>query len=177
MRLAPFTTALLLGLLTGCATQAPIPATSAPAPSAAPAPAPAHPTLAAEQRRLAALFRGTPVVFEMQPDGSLRVAVPLHFCFDRGAGIVKPPLAAVLDHVARSQRHEATRLRVAAAPDPGSRGNALARDRAESARDYLAARGISAFRLSIAGASAGAGVATLARDDGVEIVVSEPARR
>ena len=174
MRFAPFTTTiLLLGALAGCATQAPPPMTPAGAPSAAPA----HPTLASEQRRLAELFRGTPVVFEMQPDGSLRVAVPLHFCFDRGAGIVKPPLAAVLDHVARSQRHEATRLRVAAAPDPGSRGNALARDRAESARDYLAARGISAFRLSIAGASAGAGVATLARDDGVEIVVSEPARR
>ena len=173
MRLAPFTTALLLGALAGCATQSPAPATPGPAPAAAPAPA--HPTLAAEQRRLAALFRGTPVVFEMQRDGSLRVAVPLHFCFDRGAGTVKPPLAAVLDHLARSQRHESTRLRVAAAPDPGSRGHALARDRAESARDYLAARGIPAFRLSIAGAGAGAGVATLARDEGVEIVVTEPA--
>src|SRR5487761_2171253 len=138
MRIASSITALLLGALAGCATQAPMPA--APAPSAAPAPL--HPTLAAEQRRLAALFRGTPVVFEMQPDGSLRVAVPLHFCFDRGAGIVKPPLAAVLDQVARSQRQESTRLRVAAAPDPGSRGHALARDRAESARDYLAAGGI-----------------------------------
>lgn len=168
MRLAPFTTVLLLGLLTGCATQAPIPVTPAPAASAVPA----HPTLASEQRRLAELFRGTPVVFEMQPDGSLRVAVPLHFCFDRGASTVKPALAAVLDRVARSQRHESTRLRVAAAPDPGGRGHALTRDRAESARDYLAARGIPAFRLSIAGA----GVTPVARDEGVEIIVAEPAR-
>jgi len=168
MRLALFTTVLLLGLLTGCATQAPIPVTPAPAASAVPVPA--HPTLASEQRRLAELFRGTPVVFEMQPDGSLRVAVPLHFCFDRGASTVKPALAAVLDRVARSQRHESTRLRVAAAPDPGGRGQALARDRAESARDYLAARGIPAFRLSIAGG------ATLVRDEGVEIIVAEPAR-
>ena len=173
MRLTQLTTTVLLGALAGCATRSLAPATPAPATWAAPAPA--NPTLAAEQRRLAALFRGTPVVFEMQPDGSLRVAVPLHFCFDRGAGIVKPPLAAVLDHVARSQRHESTRLRVVAAPDPGSRGHALARDRAESARDYLAARGIPALRLSIAGAGAGARVATLARNEGVEIVVSEPA--
>lgn len=168
MRSALMIGALLLGALEGCGTQPPRaaqPAAGATATSATPA----APTLASEQRRLAALFRGTPVVFEMQSDGSLRVAVPLHFCFDRGAGTVKPPLAAVLDHVARSQRDRSTRLRVAAAPDPGSRGHALARDRAESARDYLAARGIPAFRLSIAGA----GVATLARDDGVEIVVSE----
>ena len=170
MRFAPFTTILLLGALAGCATQAPPPMTPAGAPSAAPGPAPAHPTLASEQRRLAELFRGTPVVFEMQPDGSLRVTVPLHFCFDRGASTVKPALAAVLDRVARSQRHESTRLRVVAAPDPDGRGHALARDRAESARDYLAARGIPASRLVVAG------VAGMARDEGVEIVVAEPAR-
>ncbi|MDE2300820.1 MAG: OmpA family protein [Burkholderiales bacterium] len=171
MRLATSITTLLFGALAGCANQPPTAVTHRPVPPAAPAPA--QPSLAEEQRRLAALFRGTPVVFEMQADGSLRVTVPLHFCFDRGSGIVKPPLAAVLDHVARSQRHESTRLRVAAAADPGSRALALARDRAESARDYLAARGIAAFRLSVAGA----GVANLARDDGVEIVVSQPARR
>jgi len=38
-------------------------------------------TLASEQRRLAELFRGTPVEFEMQRDGSLRITVPLTFAF------------------------------------------------------------------------------------------------
>src|SRR5437899_7062291 len=74
-------------------------------------------TLLSEQRRLADLFRGTPVVFAMQPDGSLRVGVPLKYSFDDGQTVVKPPLAAVLDRVARSQRTQKTRLHVAAPTD------------------------------------------------------------
>ena len=50
-------------------------------------------TLESEQRRLAELFRGTPVVFEMQRDGSLRIVVPMAFAFDKGRSVVKPPLA------------------------------------------------------------------------------------
>src|SRR5690348_812753 len=65
-----------------------------------------RPTLSEEQRRLADLFRGTPVVFAMQPDGSMRVSVPLRYSFDPGRFAVKPPLGAVLDRVAKSQRAE-----------------------------------------------------------------------
>ena len=97
-----FIIALLLGVLAGCTanTTKPTPApaaapASAPASGATPvpgpaasAPAPVRTTLAAEQRRLSELFRGTPVVFSMQADGSLRVEVPLGFCFDRGAFVV-----------------------------------------------------------------------------------------
>jgi outer membrane protein OmpA-like peptidoglycan-associated protein len=159
MRPTPSITALLisvLAVLAGCANSPPeIAPVSGPA---APSPAPAHPTLAAEQQRLAELFRGTPVVFAMQPDGGLRVTVPLHFCFDRGAGAVKPPLAAVLDRIAKSQRDEATRLRVAAPADPGVKNPALVRDRAQSTRDYLAARGISMSRLTITGTAPSAEV-------------------
>jgi outer membrane protein OmpA-like peptidoglycan-associated protein len=123
----------------------------------------------AEQQRLSELFRGTPVVFSMQPDGSLRVEVPLSFCFDRGTFVVKPPLAAVLDRLANSQRNEATRLRVTAAPDPGGGGGpTLARERAASTRDYLVARGVIAIRVVIA---------SVAQGEGVEIVITEAVRR
>ena len=127
-------------------------------------------TLAAEQKRLSDLFKGTPVVFSMQADGSLKVDVPLSFCFDRGAFVVKPPLAAVLDRLARSQRGENTRLRVTASGDTAASGPNLARDRAASSRDYLVARGVLASRVLLASGAPG---------EGVEIVVSEaaPAKR
>ena len=75
-------TLLLLALLVGCGTT-PSTAPGAPAPKV---------SLAAEQRRLADLFRGTPVVFQMQSDGSLRVEVPLRYSFDTGGSTVKPGL-------------------------------------------------------------------------------------
>ena len=134
MRRLLLITLVLLGMLAGCAT--------------APHPAPGKVPLGDEQRRLAELFRGTPVVFAMQSDGSLRVEVPLRFSFDHGASVVKPPLAAVLDRLALSQRTQPTRLHVAAPADPGARNAAvLARDRTASTRDYLAAHGIAPTRL------------------------------
>ena len=178
---------LLLGLLAGCANKAasptppPAPVAAAPAASApaaapwvpgaaasAPAPAQVRASLVAEQRRLSELFRGTPVVFTLQSDGSLKVDVPLGFCFDKGAMAVKPPLAAVLDRLARGQRSEPTKLRVAAALDAGTNNQNLARDRAASARDYLVARGVHATRLTLAPAAQG---------EGIEIVVSEAATK
>ena len=178
-----FTAALLAGLA-GCASKSTAPAPAAPsttpsaaaatspAASAAPAstPVPPRASLVAEQKRLAELFKGTPVVFSMQADGSMKVDVPLSFCFDRGAFVVKPPLAAVLDRLARSQRGDTTKLRVSAAGDTAASGPNLARDRAASARDYMVARGVLATRVVLANGAPG---------EGVEIVVSDtaPAKR
>ena len=133
------------------------------APSTAPEAAPRQPTLAAAQRRLAALFDGTPVAFTMQPDGSLRATVPRRYAFDAGAIKVKPPLAAVLDRLAKSQAPTASRLRVRTPPDPERRGADLARDRALSVRDYLMGRGIALTRLQANGVT---------QTDEVEILVS-----
>ena len=113
-------------------------------------------SLLSEQRRLADLFRGTPVVFEMQPDGSLRVDVPLKYSFDDGQ--------TVLDRVARSQRAQKTKLRVAAPTDAKSANPQLAKERAASTRDYLVAHGVKASRF--------AGLAP-ASNGNVEIVVAE----
>jgi outer membrane protein OmpA-like peptidoglycan-associated protein len=178
MRMTLWITALFLAGLAGCASKStsPVPAAApAAAPVAAPAaspasagaavaPVPPRASLAAEQKRLAELFKGTPVVFLMQADGSMKVDVPLSFCFDRGAFVVKPPLGAVLDRLARSQRSDSTRLRVTASGDTAASGPNLARDRAASVRDYMVARGVFAARVVLANGAPG---------EGVEIVVAE----
>ena len=91
MRTALVIAAVLIAALAACRTP-PSSTPATPGPSAAPgaaapglaspaapasAPPPARQTLASEQRRLAELFRGTPVAFTMLADGTLRVTVPL----------------------------------------------------------------------------------------------------
>jgi len=163
MRFVWFGSAVVAGLMAGCGS------VSGPAPAAVPgsvasSPGPARVTLASEQVRLAELFRGTPVVIAMQSDGGLRVVVPLQYSFDPASAVIKPPLGAVLDRLARSQHNEATRLRLRAASDAGAADPALSRGRAERTRDYLVARGIAASRITLAGT---------AKTEGVEIVVAE----
>jgi outer membrane protein OmpA-like peptidoglycan-associated protein len=127
----------LAAVLAGCAIT--------PRPPLVPPPvaAPTAPSvsLAAEQRRLSELFRGTPVVFEMLPNGSMRVEVPLKYSFDKGRTSVKPPLAAVLDRIAPSVRSPGMRARVAP-PTDASGASVVALERAASTRDYLVAKGV-----------------------------------
>lgn len=153
----------LIALLAACGTPPALP--TAPM-SPAPTPSRSAPatTLAGEQVRLAGLFRGTPVTFTLQQDGSLRATVPRRFSFDAGAIKVKPPLAAVLDRLAKAQLQTGGRIRVSAPADPEGRGPALARDRALSARDYLMGQGIAPARLQATGAT---------QTEQVEIVVSD----
>jgi len=120
--------------------------------------------LAIEKVRLTELFRGTPVVFVLQADGSLRVEVPLSFSFDAGQAVVKPPLAAVLDRVATGQRDELTRVVVSAPPDAANKGSTLPVDRSASVQHYLTTRGLAEARLG----SAPAGGASVVR-----LVISE----
>jgi flagellar motor protein MotB len=152
MRFRPWIVTCCIVLLSACAQRGPGPEHG---PGGESASAPSHPSLAEEQRRLADLFKGTPVVFALQKDGSLRVSVPLRYSFDRGRHAVKPPLGAVLERVAKSQRAEPTRLSVIAPADPGAKGLLLATERASSARDYMVARGVPATRFSISAAGAG----------------------
>lgn len=152
-------------VIAACGTRPPV------VPEAPVAPAdtfPARPTLMSEQARLSGLFKGTPVAFTMQADGSLRVTVPRDFSFDPGASKVKPPLAAVLERLAKSQALTGSRLRVTAPPDAQSRGPALPRDRALAVRDYLIGHGISPVRMQASGGAAPA--------EPVEIVVTDMLR-
>ena len=163
MRILVGLAVLVLVGLVGCSTPSPGPGGTAPG-SSAPGSAPKQ-TLAAEQRRLADLFKGTPVVVETPKEGSLRIAVPLEFAFDKGRFVVKPPLGKVLDLVARSQRAEPTRFAVSAPTDPQSKALLLATERANSTRDYLVARGLAPTRVT---------VTALASGDSVVILITEP---
>jgi len=155
----------IAALLTACA-QAPTSSSTAPgssagsagkpAPNAATKAASTKANLAVEKLRLAELFRGTPVVIALQPDGSLRAEVPLHFSFDPGKSAVKPPLAAVLDRVASGQVNEITHLVIAAPADPPPvKSPTLVGERATAVRDYLVGRGLAASRLAVTSAAAG----------------------
>lgn len=155
MRLAPPIFSLVLAAaaaLPGCGTSAP-PSTAA-ASTAPPAPVPsARLLLDAERQRLTKLFEGTPVVFVTTSDGNLRATVPRRFCFDVGSSKVKPPLAAVLDRIAKSQAPADTRLRVVVPSDPNPRSPALAHERAQNVLDWLARQGIAQARLQMVAAT------------------------
>ncbi len=143
--------ALAAGTLSGCGT-APAPITRAPPATVAVPVAPPPklaPTLAQERQRLAELFKGTPVVLAIDADGSFRAEVPLKFCFDAGKSVVKPPLAALLDRLAKSPATQRSAWTIAAPADAKSKGFSLAGERAASARDYLVAHGANAARFTI----------------------------
>ena len=180
MRLFPlFAASAAIVLIAGCKTapsSAPVAANGSAAPSASqvsprqPAPSPATKAastkahLAIEKLRLAELFRGTPVLFTLQPDGSMRVDVPLNFSFDAGKAVVKPPLAAVLDRVAAGQLQEVTQIVVRAPTDAAAKSTTLLGERGASVRDYLVARGLADTRVIVSG-PAGAAVVRLVVTD------------
>jgi outer membrane protein OmpA-like peptidoglycan-associated protein len=152
-----FTTLLaaiaVLAALAGCHT---LPTSPAPVVTAPPGPAVSPATraaqvrgsLAAEKQRLSDLFRGTPVVFALAADGSLRAEVPLAFSFDPGHATVKPPLAAVLDRIAAGQLQQPTKVWVAApADDAAAKASPLAVERANSVRAYLISKGLDGARV------------------------------
>ena len=159
MRLLPtLSAALVLVFVAGCKTApSSSPSGTAPAPYASSS-TPVSPAtkaastkanLAIEKVRLTELFRGTPVVFALQPDGSLRVEVPLHFSFDTGKAVVKPPLAAVLDRIASGQRDELTRVLISAPPDAGGKATPLSAERAFNVRAYLVTHDLAEARLAL----------------------------
>ncbi|HET9205986.1 MAG TPA: hypothetical protein VFO28_07115, partial [Burkholderiaceae bacterium] len=102
----------LAALAAGCAVgpaKAPPPGTVPPAPAAPPRPGQPPPNvLAAEVTWMKQLFDGTPVAIASEPDGSMRVDVPMTFSFDDKSNAPKPPLRAVLDKVAASMARQAS---------------------------------------------------------------------
>ena len=146
-----------IALLAGCAGIG-----GGPGRPAGPAPA----SLSQQRWQLEQDLAGTPVEVAAA-EGGYRVSVPLKYSFDRQRSAVKPPLAAVLDRVARVVRSgEGLRLRVSA-PSDRAGADLLAQDRAASVRDYLVARGVPRARFTEPGPATPGG--------GVEVLVA-PAR-
>jgi len=119
---------------------------AASAPTGAPVPAGRPSILAAEQRWLGSLFRGTPVRVLSDEGGALRIEVPLAHSFEVGGEQPKPPLQAVMQRVALSmQRQPTTRLSVAAPPGP------KAEARQAAMREQLVMMGLPMHRVSVPG--------------------------
>jgi hypothetical protein len=153
------------GPATGSARPASPPATASatPAPAANPAapsapadvPATATPAappgpLAAESQWMHSLFQGTPVLLADEPDGTLRVEVPLAYAFDTEASAAKPPLRAVLDRLAQSLGRQKNALLHLGPPGP------KAKERLADMRNYLIGKGVARARLPATGSSGSA---------------------
>ncbi len=144
MKLRFPTHVLLAAFVAGCATPTVVPPGTAPSPAPAEAPRPGQAppnVLAAEVNWMRQLFDGTPVVIASEPDGSMRVDVPLTFSFDDKSNAPKPPLRAVMDKVAQSMARQASAKLHLATPGPAARSAAM--------RSYLQGRGVIGLRVVV----------------------------
>ena len=140
-----------------------------------------------EDRRVAMeqATRGTNVQVSRTTDNQLMLNVPSDVSFDTGSAAIKPELRTVLDSFARSLTDDrASRLTVVGHTDStgsDATNNRLSVDRAQSVRDYLAARGVSPTRIETTGRGEVQPIADNSTDAGrarnrrVEIFVREPA--
>ena len=140
-----------------------------------------------EERRVAMeqATRGTGVDVSRTADNQLKVNIPSDISFDINSAAIKPNMRSVLDPFANSLRDDPNaRLTIIGHTDStGSDAinNPLSIDRAQSVRDYLAARGVSPSRVEVAGRGSREPVADnsseagRARNRRVEIYLREPA--
>jgi outer membrane protein OmpA-like peptidoglycan-associated protein len=126
--------------------------------------------------------QGTGIEVARTPQNELRVNVPSDFSFDVGRSAIKPGMRPVLDQFAQGL-DPAMRVRVIGHTDSTGTdaiNNPLSRDRAESVRDYLVARGVAAPRIQVEGRGAREPVADNGTEAGraqnrrVEIFLREP---
>jgi outer membrane protein OmpA-like peptidoglycan-associated protein len=139
-----------------------------------------------EERRVAMeqATRGTGVDVSRTADNQLKVNIPSDVSFDTGSATIKPQMRSVLDPFAASLKDDPNaRLTIVGHTDStGSDAvnNPLSVERAQSVRDYLAARGVSPARVQTAGHGEREPVADNTTDSGrarnrrVEIYLREP---
>lgn len=136
-----------------------------------------------EEKRaaLARASEGTGIEVARTDDNRLKLNVPSDVSFDTGRADIKPQMRPVLDEVGRNL-DASVRLTVVGHTDStGSDAinDPLSRERAMAVRDYLAARGVSASRISVSGRGSHEPVASNDTEAGraanrrVEIFLSE----
>ena len=126
---------------------------------------------------------GTGVAVERTADNRLKLNVPSDVSFDVGRADIKPQMRPVLDEVGRALE-PGIRITIVGHTD-STGGDAindpLSRERAQAVRDYLAARGMPAERVSVQGRGSREPVATNDTDSGraanrrVEVFLSDSA--
>ena len=129
---------------------------------------------------------GTGVAVTQTPDNQLKLNIPSDVSFDTGRANIKPNLRPILDQFANGlQNQPNTEVRIIGHTDStGSNAinEPLSLDRADSARDYLTARGVDMRRIVVAGRGSREPVADNSSDAGrarnrrVEIFLAERAQ-
>ena len=128
--------------------------------------------------------QGTGVEVSRTADNQLKLNIPNDISFDLNSYAIKPQLRGVLDPFAASLRDDPqARILIVGHTDSSGNdaiNNPLSVDRAQSVRDYLAARGVSVGRIETAGRGKNEPVADNTTEAGraqnrrVEIFLREP---
>lgn len=134
-----------------------------------------------KRKAIAQASQGTGIEVARTDDNRLKLNVPSDVSFDTGRADIKPQMRPVLDEVSRNLDPH---VRVSIVGHTDSTGSdaindPLSRERALAVRDYLATRGVSTARVSIAGRGSHEPVASNDTEAGraanrrVEIFLSE----
>jgi outer membrane protein OmpA-like peptidoglycan-associated protein len=108
-----------------------------------------------KKRAMEQATAGTGTVVTQTADNQLKLSIPNDISFDTGRADIKPNLRPILDQFAQGlSQQPSMEVRIVGHTDnTGSDAinNPLSVNRAQSARDYLVARGVSASRIAIDG--------------------------
>ena len=137
-----------------------------------------------QKRAMEAATQGTPVEVTRTADNQLKLDIPSDISFDRNSAAIKPELRSVLDAFARGASQNGSMIvRVVGHTDSTGTdaiNDPLSQRRADSVRDYLSDRGVSASRIETAGRgsrepiASNATAAGQAKNRRVEIFLREP---
>lgn len=137
-----------------------------------------------QKRTMEQATQGTGVAVTQTADNRLKLDVPSDVSFDVGRADIKPAFRPVLDRFAQTlTQNPGTGITIIGHTDStGSDAinDPLSIERADSARDYLVARGVDSRRIVIDGRGAREPVATNATEQGrsrnrrIEVYVAEP---
>jgi len=130
---------------------------------------------------------GTGTVVTQTSDNQLKLSIPNDISFDTGRADIKPNLRPILDQFAQGlSQQQSMEVRIVGHTDStGSDAinNPLSVNRAQSARDYLVSRGVSASRMVIDGRGSREPIADNASESGrarnrrIDIFLAERAQR
>ncbi len=99
---------------------------------------------------------GTGIAVTQTPDNQLKVNIPSDVSFDTGSAVIRPNMRPVLDQFAYGVANQPnTEIRVIGHTDntgTDAINDPLSVQRAQSVRDYLAARGVNPQQVAISGA-------------------------
>lgn len=108
-----------------------------------------------KKRAMEQATAGTGTVVTQTADNQLKLSIPNDISFDSGRYDIKPNLRPILDQFAQGLAQQpSTEVRIIGHTDnvgSDSLNNTLSVNRAQSARDYLVARGVNSSRISIDG--------------------------